>query len=190
MNHTSRRGLLIILGLAVAQGGAYAAYRVVERARAPAESDARFSVDAASGPAPDIEMVQADGSKVRLSDFRGKVVIVHFWATWCAPCARELPGLLKFAERDDLKGVTVRAVSLDDGWSNVRTFLGPEIPNAVVRGATGTEGRAYGVGILPQTFVVGTRGELLLHAVGARDWTSRGAADMVLSARATEGANK
>lgn len=183
MTRTSRRGLLIVLGLAVAQGGAYAVYRLVEHERAPGASDASFSMDAVSGPAPDIEMVYADGRTVRVSDFKGNVVVVHFWATWCKPCARELPGLLEFAERTAPKGVTVLAVSLDDGWSSVRTFLGAEIPATVVRGATGTEGQAYGVGVLPQTFVVSPRGELLRHGVGAREWTSQGANDMVLSAR-------
>jgi hypothetical protein len=81
----------------------------------------------------------------------------------------------------------VLAVSLDDSWSNVRTFLGAEIPAPVVRGATGTEGTPYGVGVLPQTYVVGTGGQLLLHAVGAREWTSPRAADTILSARAMEG---
>ena len=182
MTRTSRRGLLIVLSLAVAQGGVYAVYRFVEGERAPGDEDASFSMDAVSGPASDIEMVRADGRKVRVSDFKGKVVVVHFWATWCKPCARELPGLLEFADRIAPKGVTVLAVSLDDNWRNVRTFLGAEIPEAVVRGATGTEGRAYGVGVLPQTFVVGKRGQLLRHAVGAREWTSSRAAETVLSA--------
>ena len=187
MTRTSRRGLLIVLGLAVAQGGAYAVYRLVERERAPGDEDASFSMDTISGPAPDIEMVHADGRRVRVSDFKGKVVVVHFWATWCKPCARELPGLLEFAERTGSKGVTVLAVSLDDSWSNVRTFLGAEIPATVVRGATGTEGRAYGVGVLPQTFVVGTQGQLLRRAVGPREWASQGAAEAILSAREPEG---
>ena len=187
MTRTARRGLLIVLGLAVAQGGAYAVYRVVEGERAAGHENASFSMDSATGHAPDIELLHADGRKVRLSDFKGKLVVVHFWATWCKPCARELPGLLEFAERMAPNGVTVLAVSLDDNWTNVRTFLGAEIPEAVVRGVTGTEGRAYGVGVLPQTFIVGTRGQLLRHAVGAREWASQAAAETILSARAQEG---
>jgi peroxiredoxin len=188
MTHSSRRGLLIVFGLAVAQGGAYAVYRVVEGERAAGHENASFSMDAATGHAPDIELLHADGRKVRVSDFNGKVVVVHFWATWCKPCARELPGLLELAERIAPKGVTVLAVSLDDNWANVQTFLGAaEMPEAVVRGVTGAEGRAYGVGVLPQTFIVGTRGQLLRHAVGAREWASQGAAETILSARAPEG---
>lgn len=189
MTRTTRRGLLIVLGLAAAQGGAYAVYRLIEgeRERAAGVNETSFSMDSVSGPAPDIEMEHADGRKVRVSDFKGNVVVVHFWATWCKPCARELPGLLQFAERAAPKGVTVLAVSLDDNWTNVRAFLGAEVPATVVRGATGTEGRAYGVGVLPQTFVVGEGGQLVLHAVGAREWTSPWAADTILSAQAAEG---
>lgn len=183
MTRTSRRRLLVVLGMAVAQGGAYAIYRLVERKRASATSEASFSMDAAFGPAPDIEMAHADGRRVRVSDFRGQVVVVHFWATWCKPCARELPGLLEFAERAAPDGVTVLAVSLDESWSSVRTFLGAEIPATVVRGVTGTEGRAYGVGVLPQTFVVSQRGDLALHATGSRDWASERAAQVVLALR-------
>jgi peroxiredoxin len=181
MIRASRRGLLIVLAVVVAQGGAYALYRLVEHERTPRGRDASFSMDAASGLAPDIELVHVDGRRVRVSDFKGRVVVVHFWATWCKPCARELPGLLDFAERTAPAGVTVLAVSLDESWSSVRTFLGAEIPATLVRGSTGTEGRAYGVGVLPQTFVVNPRGELARHALGPLEWDSERAEEVVLA---------
>ena len=77
------------------------------------------------GPKADLSLKSIDGQRVRLSDYRGKVVVLNFWATWCAPCTAEMPMLVQ-AERDyGPKGVVFIAASVDEGKSkkNVPDFV-------------------------------------------------------------------
>lgn len=177
-----RGSLLIVLAVCGAQAGAYGVYRLVQHARDTPETDVSFELEAASGRAPEIELTRPDGTTVILSELRGRVVVLHFWATWCAPCARELPGLLAFADDVASTGVTVLAVSLDDSWKNVSTFLGGSVPESVVR-AGGDAARLYGVGPIPQTFLVRPNGEVAFAARGPRDWRSAAARQAVFALR-------
>src|SRR5262245_26405895 len=88
------RAVAIVLAIALVQGGAVLAYRWVERGR-HAAGTAPFSHERLTPrPAPDLALLGADGSQRRLSDYRGRPVLLHFWATWCPPCKAELPALL------------------------------------------------------------------------------------------------
>lgn len=179
----SRRPALTLLAIVGAQAAAYGAYRLVEGRRSSPLTEGDFEVEPLNGQAPDLTLIHADGSALRLSELKGKVVVLHFWATWCEPCARELPALLTFAEQVAPKGVTLLALSLDTSWDNVATFFKGEIPSVVVRGTTGKEAEAYNVTPIPQTFFLNSSGEIELMARGARDWTRRTAARTVLALR-------
>ena len=82
---------------------------------------ARSDSKAIGRKAPDFTFLRPDGSAGNMASFAGKSVLVHFWATWCPPCQKELPGLLEFAEKSH---TVVLAVSLDKSWDNVRAFRG------------------------------------------------------------------
>lgn len=97
--------------------------------------------------------------------------LVHFWATWCAPCLEELPGLLRAAEAH---GVPLLAVT-DEPWPVVERHFGGTVPMAVVRDRTGSAAADWGVTGLPDTFVV-RQGRLVGRMGGPRDWTGAGAA--------------
>ncbi len=74
--------------------------------------------------APDFELADSAGAKVRLSDFAGKVVLVDFWATWCSPCKASMPWFNELIATYGPEGFTVLGISMDqDGWSVVRPFL-------------------------------------------------------------------
>ena len=74
-------------------------------------------------PAFDFELKDSTGKTVRLSDFKGKVVVLDFWATWCPPCRKEIPGFVNLHNNYQAKGVEVVGVSLDRSWSPVKPFM-------------------------------------------------------------------
>jgi peroxiredoxin len=73
-------------------------------------------------PAPELEAETVDGSKISLQDFRGKVVVLNFWATWCAPCREEMPALEARYEKYKDRGLVVLAIDFDEPAEDVRAF--------------------------------------------------------------------
>lgn len=168
MSPRARRIALAVGGLLLLQAGAIGLYRAIERDRA----GIRFAPERITGTAADIELVALDGTRSRLADRRGKVVLLHFWATWCLPCREELPVLLEVgAELAGEGGFELIAVTTDQDWDEVRAFLGGASSPAIhMDRAEGYE--RYGVSTLPDTFLVTAGGELAFRWSGARDWGS------------------
>ncbi|MDW8130572.1 MAG: redoxin domain-containing protein, partial [Bryobacterales bacterium] len=74
--------------------------------------------------APDFTLRDADGKLVRLSDYRGKVVLLNFWATWCGPCRLEIPWFIEFERQHKHRGFAVLGISMDeDGWDVVKPYI-------------------------------------------------------------------
>src|SRR5215471_10009049 len=73
--------------------------------------------------APDFVLPDSTGSKLKLSDYKGRVVLLDFWATWCHGCKTEIPWYVEFQERYKNAGLSAIGVSMDDGWDPVRSFL-------------------------------------------------------------------
>ena len=120
--------------------------------------------------APDFELPALDGRRIRLSDFRDRVVLVNFWATWCAPCRVEMPWLREFDARYSSQGLTILGVSVDDGGrERVERFvrqLRVEYPILLSDGKVDL--RYGGVRFLPQTFFVGRDGKITRRVYGIR----------------------
>ena len=123
---------------------------------------AQIEADGAAGrigaPAPDFEWTSLDGQTLRLSTYRGKVVVVNFWATWCPPCREEMPALQRVAasERD----IVVLEVDLMEPGDKARSFLdslGLDRLQPVLDG-DGATTRRFGVLSLPSTFFVDRTG--------------------------------
>ncbi len=168
-----RRALRIALGisaLSVVQLGAWLLYRWVEHGRGADPSSQSFAYEAATGAAPgrNVLLERADGSAARLSDYGGSPVVLHFWATWCAPCRTELPALIEAAAR--YPHAVLLLVSVDESWEVVRHFFGGEIPPSVVRDPRGSLRDAYGVTVLPDTHFLRPGGALAARLRGSRDW--------------------
>jgi len=111
--------------------------------------------------APDFTLTDANGSPVKLSDYRGKVVLLNFWATWCGPCQLEIPWFEEFEQQYKSKGFEVLGVSMDDdGWSAVKPYIAEHKVNYRVLLGNESVSELYGgLDALPTTFIIDREGK-------------------------------
>lgn len=122
--------------------------------------------------APDFTVQDSD-HKVTLSQFRGQVVVLNFWATWCPPCVEETPSLVRMQSRLKYKGVVVLAVSIDDDEAAYHKFLKDYNVNMVtVRDEAKKAPSLYGTFGWPETFIIDRNGVIRRKFIGPVDWTS------------------
>jgi peroxiredoxin len=119
-------------------------------------------------PAPDFTLKDADGRTVKLSDYRGKVVLLDFWATWCGPCKIEIPWFMDMERRKKDRGFAVLGVAMDDeGWEVVRPFIAELGVNyRILMGNDETAQRYGGIESLPTTFLIDRAGRIAAVHVG------------------------
>lgn len=118
--------------------------------------------------APNFALRDSNGATVRLADYRGKVVLLDFWATWCTPCQIEIPWFVEFEQSLKSRGFAVLGVSMDeDGWDAVRPYIQKRRINyRIVLGDDHT-GQLYGgVDSLPTTFLLDREGRVAAVHVG------------------------
>jgi peroxiredoxin len=127
---------------------------------------------------PDVPVGTAEDATLRVSDFKGKVVFLNFWATWCKPCEEEMPGLERLYQRFKSQGLVVLAVSLDaDGASVVRPFVARhKLTFPVGLDPRLTVSGAWGVWALPTSVIIDRSGRRVLAANGPREWDGPDAA--------------
>jgi peroxiredoxin len=123
--------------------------------------------------APALELPGVDGRVHRLADYRGKVMLVNFWATWCEPCREEMPSIERL--RRSLHGdpFVVLAVNVGEGAQAARRFADAvQLGSALLLDRDGATASSWGVRALPSTFIVGPDGAIRYRYVGALDWSS------------------
>ena len=118
--------------------------------------------------APEFELKDADGKTVRLSDYKGKVVLLDFWATWCGPCKIEIPWFIQFERQYKDHGFAVIGVSMDEeGWTVVKPFVSELAINyRILQGNDSTAQLYGGVDALPTTFLIDRDGRIAATHVG------------------------
>lgn len=122
--------------------------------------------------APDFTLVNMQGEEVSLSQLKGKVVVLNFWATWCPPCREEMPSMERLFQETKDKGLVMLAVNAENnGRTAVSRFLEKNPydftilldPDAEVQ-------NAYGVFRLPESFIIDRNGVVVEKIIGGRDW--------------------
>jgi cytochrome c biogenesis protein CcmG/thiol:disulfide interchange protein DsbE len=110
---------------------------------------------------------------VTLAQFRGQVLVLNFWATWCPPCEEELPSLMRMQDRLRARGVTVLGVSIDVDGDEYHRFLKQRGVNFMtIRDPEQKIPALYGTSGWPETYIIDRQGVMRRKFIGAVDWTS------------------
>jgi len=121
--------------------------------------------------APDFTLPDDDGNTHRLSDYRGKVVVLNFWATWCPPCRYEMPSMERAHKKVQGENIVLLAVNVGESEDKVFEFTGQyPVSFQLLLDTDGTVIRKYPVIGLPTTFVIDPRGVVTHRAIGGREW--------------------
>jgi cytochrome c biogenesis protein CcmG, thiol:disulfide interchange protein DsbE len=124
--------------------------------------------------APDFALPDLDDKTVKLSDFRGKVVFLNFWATWCKPCREEMPSMEVLYKNFENNGLVVLAVSIDRVTTkkDIPPFVkGMSLSFPVLVDSWGQTDKRYKLMGVPETYVIDQQGVLREKVIGPRDWT-------------------
>jgi cytochrome c biogenesis protein CcmG/thiol:disulfide interchange protein DsbE len=135
---------------------------------------------ALSGPAPSWELADLNGKPLRSDDFKGRVLFLNFWATWCPPCRQEIPDFVAFTREMDTNRVVIVGLSLDDGVDAVRSLARSYSINYPLAMANDEIREKFGgLGAIPTTFVIDPQGNFAARYLGLvkpadlRKWTEQ-----------------
>jgi peroxiredoxin len=122
-------------------------------------------------PAPDFELTDLNGKTVKLSDYRGKAVLLNFWATWCSPCKTEMPWFVDLQQKYGAEGLQVVGIAMDDaGHDTIAKFAQDMKVNYTVLLGKNDVAEAYGgVEFLPTTFYIDRQGNIQARVFGLAD---------------------
>ncbi len=155
---------VVLAGLILALGGCSSGSSRAEAASSVKPAEKRK-------PAPDFQLKDANGQTFRLSDYKGKVVLLNFWATWCGPCKIEIPWFVEFERTYKDRGFAVLGIAMDDdGWAVVKPYVERRQMNYRVAMVTPEVEQLYGGGegieSLPTTFIIDRQGRVADVHVG------------------------
>ncbi len=155
---------LVVVALVVALG-LYVGYHHARKAGPTAGVRAGLSK-----PAPDFALESLDGKTMRLSDLRGKAVLLNFWATWCGPCKIEMPWFVDLQKQYGDQGLQIVGVAMDDASKeDIGKFakdMGVNYPILIGKEAVGDE--YGGVPALPESFIIGRDGKIMDKIIGLK----------------------
>lgn len=162
---SGRNPLALVVVAVIAAAMLYFGFHMARRGGSGAPS-----IVGKSTPAPDFTLEQLNGGNLKLSDLRGKAVLLNFWATWCGPCKIETPWLVEMQNQYGNQGLQVVGVAMDDsGKDEISKFakdMGVNYPVLLGKEAVGD---AYGgVPALPESFFIGRDGKIVDRIIGLK----------------------
>jgi peroxiredoxin len=134
--------------------------------------------------APNFQLYDLGGNAVTLSEYRGSIVFINFWATWCGPCRVEMPAMEALYKTFDRKDFEILAISTDpQGVAVTRPFRNQlKLTFPILHDSDYRVGLAYGARSLPMSFLVDRKGVIIHRIFGARDWESPEAKEIIRAA--------
>jgi peroxiredoxin len=121
--------------------------------------------------APNFMLMDMEGEKHQLSDYKGKTVIVNFWATWCPPCRAEMPSMERAWQKIKDQGIAMLAINVGEDEDTIFTFLGDYPANfTVLLDQNSKVSELWPLRGLPTTFIVDPKGKIIYRAIGGREW--------------------
>jgi len=133
-----------------------------------------------SAPTPDFSLTTPEGKKISLKDFRGKVVLLNFWASWCVPCREEMPAMEKLYQEYKQKNFVVLAVAVKDRKQDAVNFVKElKLTYPIALDPDAQVGHVYGAWGLPATYLIGPKGEGLARGWGPADWHNQAARKLI-----------
>ncbi len=142
----------------------------------------QFTLNTPPLPVPETRFLDETGKEVSLADFKGRVLLVNFWATWCAPCVEELPSLDRLQGALGSKDFTVLAISEDrQGAATARPFLEKHGLKRLAAHADRQMGLARALGLrgMPSTYLIDRKGNVVGSLTGAAEWDSPAAKELI-----------
>ncbi len=125
--------------------------------------------------APDFSITADNGRTITPASFGGKLLVLNFWATWCAPCVDEIPSLDQMQQSLAGKGVVVLGISVDKDERQYRDFLGrARVSFLTARDPSNKINQDYGTLKFPETYIIGANGKVLRKIISSRDWMDPG----------------
>jgi peroxiredoxin len=164
------------------------AVSLIALSRAPAWSQAKIDYKVVpilqpmkdNAPTPDFNLATPDGKKLSLKDFRGKVVLLNFWASWCVPCREEMPAMEKLYQEYKQKNFVVLAVAVKDRKQDAIDFVKElKLTYPIALDPEAQVGTLYGAWGLPATYLIGPKGEGLARGWGPADWYNQASRKLI-----------
>lgn len=144
--------------------------------RALVEHVARLNGQWVGRPAPTFTLPNLEGQQRSLEDYRGKVIFLNFWAGFCAPCREEMPSMERLVRQYQERGLVMVAISFDPEAQASQDFMAQFLPGQrsameVLHDPQASVGQQYGTELIPETYIIDRRGQIIARFVNAYDWT-------------------
>jgi DsbE subfamily thiol:disulfide oxidoreductase len=177
----ARRGRLLLMLAAFLLTSAEQSYAQISRS-APVDYKAIPKLEEMKdrSAAPDFTLPNAQGKKLSLKDYRGKLVLLNFWATWCTFCKEEMPGMERLYREFKDSGFEIVAVNVKDKRNDALAFVKKlQLTYTVMMDPAGEVGLLYGAWGMPTTYLIDEKGTVLARMWGPADWYSPGARNLI-----------
>jgi DsbE subfamily thiol:disulfide oxidoreductase len=182
MIRTNSRGRLLFLLAALVLGNGQPYAEVARNPSIDYKAVPKLEEMKTHPAAPEFTLSSADGKKVSIKDFRGKLVFVNFWATWCEFCRDEMPAMERLYREFKGRGFEILAVNVKDNRKDALAFAKKlNVSYPIVMDPEGEVGLLYGAFGMPTTYLIDKNGMVLARLWGPADWSSPGARNLIKS---------